>query len=119
MSGTVPGIADDGGITVRHMSNEQNIIELKPERKYLLLPVQDNAPEGRIFMVQDNAASVPGINIRLARERVDYYVPLDVSDFIGRFLQIDVQAVPASSVCWSPDWAALSCVFFTLGFLPL
>lgn len=101
MSGTVPGIADDGGITVRHMSNEQNIIELKPERKYLLLPVQDNAPEGRIFMVQDNAASVPGINIRLARERVDYYVPLDVSDFIGRLLQIDVQAVPASSVCWS------------------
>ena len=88
------------GISVRHFSNEQNIIELRPEHRYLLLPVQDSAPEGRLFFVQDNTVSGPGMNIRLARERIDYYVPLDLSEYRGESLQIDVQSVPSGSVCW-------------------
>ena len=40
------------------------------------------------------------INIRLARERVDYIVPLDLSDFAGKDIKIDVQGMPAPSVCW-------------------
>ncbi len=90
----------DHGIRVRHFSNEQNIIELRPVHRYLLLPVEDSAPEGRLFFVQDNTVSGPGINVRLARERIDYYVPLDISEYRGRNLQIDVQAVPEGSVCW-------------------
>ena len=92
--------ASDHGIRVRHFSNEQNIIELRPVHRYLLLPVEDSAPEGRLFFVQDNTVSGPGINVRLARERIDYYVPLDISEYRGENLQIDVQAVPEGSVCW-------------------
>ena len=92
--------ASDHGIRVRHFSNEQNIIELRPVHRYLLLPVEDSAPEGRLFFVQDNTVSGPGINVRLARERIDYYVPLDISEYHGENLQIDVQAVPEGSVCW-------------------
>ena len=97
---TVASAASDHGIRVRHFSNEQNIIELRPVHRYLLLPVEDSAPEGRLFFVQDNTVSGPGINVRLARERIDYYVPLDISEYRGGNLQIDVQAVPEGSVCW-------------------
>ena len=97
---TVASAASDHGIRVRHFSNEQNIIELRPVHRYLLLPVEDSAPEGRLFFVQDNIVSGPGINVRLARERIDYYVPLDISEYRGGNLQIDVQAVPEGSVCW-------------------
>ena len=93
--------AERKGITVMHMSNEQNIIDLCPEHRYLLLPVQDSAPEGRIQLVADNNVCGAGINIRLAREKVDYFVPLDLSAYRGRNLRLDVQAVPASSLCWS------------------
>ena len=40
------------------------------------------------------------INVRLARERVDYYVPLDLEAFVGRNVKIDVQGMPQGSLCW-------------------
>ena len=63
-----------GNLQIRHLANEQNILTLKEEKKYLLLPVQDNAPEGKIYFVINNQNVGSGINVRLAREKVDYYV---------------------------------------------
>ncbi len=92
--------AEDSGINIRHLSNEQNIIDLQPAGRYLLLPVEDEAVEGKVYLVQDNVTISHGLNIRLARKKVDYYVPVDLSAFHGRKLQMEIQAVPASSVCW-------------------
>ena len=36
---------------IRHLANEQNIIVLESAKKFLLLPVQENAPEGKINIV--------------------------------------------------------------------
>lgn len=89
------------GLKVKHLANEQNIIDIPCAGKYLLLPVQDNAPEGKIYIVKDNEyVSSQPVNIRLAREQVDYYVPLDLSAFAGESVRIDVQGMPAPSICW-------------------
>lgn len=40
------------------------------------------------------------INIRLAREKVDYYVPLDLSAYQGKSVSVDVTGMPSSSLCW-------------------
>ncbi len=97
----IAALASDGGIRIRNLASEQNIVEISSARKYLMLPVQDNAPEGKVFIVDADACHYgPAMNIRLARERIDYYVPLDLSAFMGKSVKIDVQGVPAGSICW-------------------
>ena len=86
---------------IRHLANEQNIIVLESAKKFLLLPVQENAPEGKINIVINNESQLDqSINVRLARERVDYYVPLDLSAYVGKTVSIDVAGMPSSSLCW-------------------
>lgn len=91
--------AADTSLTIRHLANEQNILSVKSATRFVLLPVQDSAPEGKVYVVVDNQA-VKGMNVRMAREKVDYYVPLDLTGFEGKDLAIDVQNVPQSSLCW-------------------
>ena len=83
------------------MANEQNIILLDSVKKFLLLPVQENAPEGKVNIIVNNEFQLEqNINIRLAREKVDYYVPLDLSAYQGKSVSVDVTGMPASSLCW-------------------
>lgn len=44
----------DSPLTVRHLASEQNIITLNVQKRFLLLPIQDNAPEGRVTIVIGN-----------------------------------------------------------------
>ena len=70
-------------------------------KKFLLLPVQENAPEGKVNIIVNNEFQLEqNINIRLAREKVDYYVPLDLSAYQGKSVSVDVTGMPASSLCW-------------------
>ena len=91
----------ENSMVVRHLANEQNIILLDSVKKYLLLPVQENAPEGKVNIVINNELQLEqNINVRLAREKVDYYVPLDLSAYQGKTISIDVAGMPSSSLCW-------------------
>ncbi len=92
--------AGDTSITARHLANEQNILIVNDVQKYLMLPVQDDAPEGKLYIVVNNQYQEVAINVRLARERVDYYVPLDLSEYQGQNISVDIQGVPESSLCW-------------------
>lgn len=89
-------------VIISHLVNEQNIVLIKDsESKYLLLPVQENAPEGKVNIIVNNEFQLgQNINVRLAREKVDYYVPLDLSAYQGKTISIDVTGMPSSSLCW-------------------
>ena len=98
LSLTVQGA--ENRVVVKHLANEQNIILLDSLKKFLLLPVQ-NAPEGKVNIIVNNEFQLEqNINIRLAREKVDYYVPLDLSAYQGKSVSVDVTGMPASSLCW-------------------
>ena len=88
------------GINIRHLVNEQHIITVTDAEKYVLLPIQDNAPEAKIYLVTENRKASEAITVRLAREQVDYWVPLDISQYRDNHLSIDVQGVPANAICW-------------------
>lgn len=91
----------ENSMVVKHLANEQNIILLDSVKKFLLLPVQENAPEGKVNIIVNNEFQLEqNINIRLAREKVDYYVPLDLSAYQGKSVSVDVTGMPASSLCW-------------------
>lgn len=99
LSLTVQGA--ENRVVVKHLANEQNIILLDSLKKFLLLPVQENAPEGKVNIIVNNEFQLEqNINIRLAREKVDYYVPLDLSAYQGKSVSVDVTGMPASSLCW-------------------
>lgn len=89
-------------VIISHLVNEQNIVLIKDsESKYLLLPVQEDAPEGKVNIVVNNELQLgQNINVRLAREKVDYYVPYDISAYAGQDISIDIQGMPSSSLCW-------------------
>lgn len=91
----------ENSLVIRHLANEQNIILLDSAKKFLLLPVQENAPEGKVNIIINNELQLEqNINVRLAREKVDYYVPLDLSAYQGKTISIDVAGMPSSSLCW-------------------
>ena len=87
-------------LTVSHLACEQNIVSVTETQRYLLLPVQDNAPEAKVGIISGNTQVGVLANVRLARERVDYYVPFDLSAFAGKDVKIDVQGMPQGSLCW-------------------
>ena len=93
--------ATDGKLRVRHLAREHNLITVQDARRYLLLPIQDNAPEAKVCLIgTDNLAASETVNVRLARERVDYFVPLDLSAFAGAAVTVDVHGMPADARCW-------------------
>lgn len=90
----------DSSWTIRHLVCEQNIVSLDVTEDYLLLPIQDDAPEGKICVVKDNEQKGTLMNVRLARERVDSYVPFVLSAYKGQHISIEIQGLPETALCW-------------------
>lgn len=91
---------DVSTLKVRHIANDMNILTINEINKYLLLPIQESAPEAKINVLINNKNIYDtSINVRLARENVDYYVPFDISEYSGT-VGIEIQGVPADALCW-------------------
>ena len=56
---------------------------------YLLLPVQEREDNANIRIIADNK-EVQSLNVRLAVDKVDYYVPLDIKRFNSKELLLDI-----------------------------
>ena len=79
---------------------EQSIVIPKSQGRYLWLPIQESAPEGKVQLIVGGMLQMEQ-NIRMAREKTDYYVALDLQPYQGNeALRICVQNVPAGSVCF-------------------
>ena len=95
---------------ISHLVSEQNIVTIKKTTSnYLLLPIQDNAPEAKVYIVKDGLQMNVAVNVRLAREHIDYYVPLNLLEYQGKDIAIDILGMPANAFCW--DSLKLSNVF--------
>ena len=62
------------------------MLSLKHDAKYLLLPVQEKEENAHITVLDERNEEVKRLNVRLAADKVDYYVPLQVKN--GRLLDI-------------------------------
>ena len=79
---------------------EQSIVIPKSQGRYLWLPIQESAPEGKVQLIVGGMLQMEQ-NIRMAREKTDYYVALDLQPYQGnKALRVCVQNVPAGSVCF-------------------
>ena len=87
--------------TVTPQACEQSIITPKADGRYLWLPIQESAPEGKVQVIVSGMMKMEQ-NVRMAREQVDYYVALDLKPYQGKgALRVCVQNVPTGSICFS------------------
>ena len=78
------------GLRVDDLGNRNVIVRVNDlSKNFLLLPVQEDAPESGIYVTVDGAAE-PCRNVRLAIDRVDYMVPLELSPYKGRTVALDI-----------------------------
>lgn len=64
----------------RFLSSNHCIYRINEQKNYLLLPVQEKAEMCNIKVVKNNT-QLKALNVRLASNHIDYYVPLDLKQF--------------------------------------
>ncbi|MCQ2255971.1 MAG: GH32 C-terminal domain-containing protein [Bacteroidaceae bacterium] len=87
---------------ITHQACEQTIVRpASNDGRYLWLPIQENAPEGRVCVVIGNT-EIMRQNVRMAREKVDYYLPLDMKPWLNeKGFNVVIQDVPEGCICFS------------------
>ena len=66
-------------------------MKIVAESSYLLFPVEDNAPE-IVVKIQHSKTNVPITNhIRLAENKIDYWVKLDITNLAGEEIHIFIE----------------------------
>ena len=94
------------GMVVTPQACEQSIVTPKDTGRYLWLPIEEKAPEGKVQVIVGGILQMEQ-NVRMAREKVDYYVALDLQPYLSgkiaehtNALRVCVQNVPTGSVCF-------------------
>lgn len=100
-------LADFDRIEVNHLSVNNTLVRVYSDRHYLLLPVQESSDDARInVLVDGNIAET--IYVRLAKTKIDYIVPFDLTLYKGKHLALDILTPQSRSsvreakddVCW-------------------
>ncbi len=81
------------------LGDGHNLIRLAKDKRYLMLPMQDSAPEARLRFVNGNS-EVNTFNVRLAHTQVDYTLPLDLAE-LGDLSALYALGVPDTALVWS------------------
>lgn len=80
---------EQNGVTVKHLGVNNTLIEVNGQGKYLCIPVQESAEEATVNVLIDGKLECT-LNIRLATSKVDYTVPLDITEYNGKNLLLNV-----------------------------
>lgn len=70
-------------------------------KKYLLIPIEDNAAITKVSVQKDGKAISPSLEIRIAQTKVDYWVPLNVDKYKGQEITLLFDYVKKSDIGFS------------------
>lgn len=68
------------GVKIEHLGINNTLVRVTPDSRYLLLPVQESNDDARINVLVDGNVTHT-IYVRLAKTKVDYYVPFDLAPY--------------------------------------
>lgn len=77
------------GVEVEHLGTNNTLVRVTADGKYLILPVQESNDEATVNVLVDGKLDKT-INVRLAKSKVDYTVPLDIEKYKGRNVLLNV-----------------------------
>lgn len=96
---TLTTYAKDDHLSISYLGNGQSFVRPMKMQKYLLLPVEEKAGEARLSLIANNQ-TVQTINVRLAVNQVDYFVPFELSGYDMDKIVLDVHGVKDDALCW-------------------
>ena len=82
-------LMDADGLTVEHLGVNNTLVRVDGNSRYLLLPVQESNDDARVNVLVDGRLDRT-INVRLAKSKVDYNVPLDLSPYAGHEVVLNI-----------------------------
>ena len=104
----LPVFAGAQSLTVNHLSETHTLVQVNGKDRYVMLPVQETAQEASV-KVLSNGNVVLKANVSLAIDKTDYLVPLDLGEWAGSCILLDIKMTqgrgvrryPSDDVCWS------------------
>ena len=104
-------------LEISHLAGSNTIVHISADRQaeYLMLPIEETARETSVKVICNNDL-VRHLNIRLAINKVDYYVPMILDEWKGREIKLlthssmDRSTVrdAENELCWSKMYLAES-----------
>ena len=88
--GLLPMMAADPAITFENAGELNTLVRIHEQKHYILLPIEEHAPELWVRVLYNNREA-DKLNIRLAQNTVDYFVPFDLSNYDVKNLALDVR----------------------------
>lgn len=77
------------GIVVNHLGTTNTLVRVTDKAKYVLLPVEESVEDAKLDLLLDGNVERT-FYVRLARNKVDYYVPFDISGYNGKNIIFNV-----------------------------
>ncbi len=78
-------------INIDEAQEGNRLVRIDGGERYVLLPIEDAAMESQVRIIVDTKLEQT-INVRLAMDRVDYFVPLDLSAYRDKCIILDVRS---------------------------
>ena len=96
------------GVRIEHLGTNNTLVRVDGDAHYLMLPVQESYDDATVNVVVDGKLERT-IYVRLAKSKVDYAVPLDLSPYKGHEVVLNIVTSQNRSTvreakedaCWS------------------
>ncbi len=85
----LPASATDNSVTVEHLGTNNTLIRVNTDSPLLILPVQESVDDAAVRLLVDGKYERT-FYVRLAKSKVDYTVPLDISEYAGHNVVLNV-----------------------------
>jgi len=76
-------------------NSKNSTVEFKVQESYLLLPIEEKANEVKMTVDYGDQHS-PVYSVRLAKDKIDYWVKLDVKNYKGKTISLSFEGVESS-----------------------
>lgn len=77
------------GIRIDHLGADNTLVRITGDSRYVLLPVQEANDDARINILVDGQPDRT-INVRLAKSKIDYFVPFDLTPYKGHKVAMNI-----------------------------
>lgn len=79
----------ENGVKIEHLGTNNTLVRVTDPGKFIILPVQESNDEAIVNVIVDGKLE-KSLNVRLAKSRVDYTVPLNIEKFAGKDVVLNV-----------------------------
>ena len=102
-SAVIPAAGE--GVEVNHLGVNNSLVRVTGDAKYLILPVQESVDDARVNVIVDGKLEKT-FYVRMAKNKVDYTVPFDLTPYKGKNVVLDFYSVHDRSTAREPKTEA-------------